>query len=106
MTATISLVNADPANAALLPLTSLYRQDDKPAVWIYDPATHKVALRPVTIGQYREDGVIVTAGLAGGEWVVTAGVHRLRPGQTVRPYEGGPRAADASATPVAPAAKR
>jgi len=106
MTATVGLIAAGPANAALLPLTSLYRQDDKPAVWIYDPATHQVALRPVTIGQYREDGVIVTAGLASGEWVVTAGVHKLRPGQTVRPYEGGARAADASATPVAPAAKR
>ena len=106
MTATVGLIAAGPANAALLPLTSLYRQDDKPAVWIYDPATHKVALRPVTIGQYREDGVIVTSGLASGDWVVTAGVHKLRPGQTVRPYEGGARAADAAATPGAPAAKR
>ena len=106
MTATVGLVNAGPANAALLPLTSLYREDNQPAVWIYDPATHQVALRPVTIGQYREDGVIVTSGLASGDWVVTAGVHKLRPGQTVRPYEGGPRAADPAATPGAPAAKR
>ncbi len=106
MTATVGLVAAGPANAALLPLTSLYRQDDQPAVWIYDPATHKVALRPVTIGQYREDGVIVTSGLASGDWVVTAGVHKLRPGQTVRPYEGGARAADPAAAPGAPAAKR
>jgi len=106
MTATVGLVNAGPANAVLLPLTSLYREDNQPAVWIYDPATHKVALRPVTIGQYREDGVIVTSGLVSGDWVVTAGVHKLRPGQTVRPYEGGARAADAAATPGAPAAKR
>ena len=105
MTATVGLVAAGPANAVLLPLSSLYRQDDKPAVWIYDPATHKVALRPVTIGQYREDGVVVTAGLADGEWVVTAGVHKLRPDQTVRPYEGGARGADPAATPGAPAAK-
>jgi RND family efflux transporter MFP subunit len=48
MTATVGLVAAGPANAALLPLASLYRQDDKPAVWIYDPATHRVSLRPVT----------------------------------------------------------
>ncbi len=106
MTAMVGLIASGPADAALLPLTSLYRQDDQPAVWIYDPATRKVALRPVTIGQYREDGVIVTSGLANGDWVVTAGVHKLRPGQTVRPYEGGPRAADAAATPGAPAAKR
>jgi RND family efflux transporter MFP subunit len=100
MTATVGLVAAGPANAVLLPLASLYRQDDKPAVWVYDPATHKVALRPVTIGQYGEDGVTVTAGLANGEWVVTAGVHKLRPGQTVRPYEDGARGAKPAAAPA------
>jgi len=103
MTATVGLIAEGPTHAAVLPLTSLYRQDDKPAVWIYDPATHQVTLRPVTIGQYREDGVVVTSGLAAGEWVVAAGVHKLRPGQTVRPYEGGTRAADPSAAPKGPA---
>jgi membrane fusion protein, multidrug efflux system len=99
MTATVGLVAAGPADSALLPLTSLYRQDDKPAVWVYDPTTQKVALRPVTIGQYREDGVVLTSGIASGEWVVTAGVHKLQPGQKVRPYEGGARAVE----PVSPA---
>jgi multidrug efflux system membrane fusion protein len=107
MTATVGLVAAGPADAALLPLTSLYRQDDRPALWIYDPATRKVELRLVKIGQYREDGIVVTSGLADGEWVVTAGVHKLRPGQTVRPYEGGPRAVGAAAPAgSAPAARR
>jgi multidrug efflux system membrane fusion protein len=105
MTATVGLIADGPTETAVLPLTSLYRQNDKPAVWIYDPATHKVALRPVTVAQYREDGVVVTSGLAAGEWVVTAGVHKLRPGQTVRPYEGGARAVDPSATPSRDAAK-
>jgi RND family efflux transporter MFP subunit len=104
MTATVGLVATGQPDSALLPLTSLYRQDDKPAVWVYDPQTHKVALRPVTIGQYREDGVVLTSGLATGEWVVTAGVHKLHPGQTVRPYEGGAGAAPPSAAPERPAA--
>ena len=43
----------------VLPLTALYQQDGKPAVWVFDPATQKVALRPVGIGPYREDGVVV-----------------------------------------------
>ena len=76
--------------------------DGKPAVWIYDPATKTVALRPVAIGQFREDGVVVTSGVANGEWVVAAGVNKLRPGQTVRPYESADGAAGA---PPAPAAK-
>jgi len=105
MTATVGILAQGPADAALLPLTSLYRQDDKPAVWVYDPKTQKVALRPVTVGQYREDGVLVTAGLAGGEWVVSAGVHKLLPGQTVRPYEGGARTGPSSAAPGGPSAQ-
>ncbi len=98
MTATVGLIGESAAPAALLPPGSLYRQDDRPAVWVYDPATRKVALRPVTVARYREDGIVVTSGLATGEWVVAAGVHKLRPGQTVRPYEGGAGASDAAVT--------
>jgi len=108
MTATVGLIAQGPADAALLPLTTLYRQDGQPAVWIYDETTQKVALRLVTVGQYREDGIIVTSGLATGEWVVTAGVHKLQPGQTVRPYEGGAQGAEPPAAanrPAGPVAK-
>jgi len=38
----------------------------------------------VTVGQCREDGVTVTAGLQAGDVVVTAGVHKLRQDQQVR----------------------
>ena len=41
-------------------------------------------LRPVTVGQFREDGVTVTRGLAAGDIVVTAGVHKLKSDQVVR----------------------
>jgi len=57
-------------------------------VWRYDPASGKVAISPVEIGQYREDGVLVTSGVRNGDWIVSAGVHKLIPGQVVRPYEG------------------
>ena len=36
------------------------------------------------VGQYREDGVTIVSGLAAGDVVVTAGVHKLRAGQLVR----------------------
>jgi membrane fusion protein, multidrug efflux system len=58
-----------------------------------------VKLRAVTVGQYREDGVTVTAGLHAGDVVVTAGVHKLRPDQHVRVAHAGtppPPAADAA----------
>jgi membrane fusion protein, multidrug efflux system len=47
---------------------------------------------PVTIGQYREDGVVVTSGVRDGDWIVAAGVHKLLPGQVVKPYNQGPAA--------------
>jgi RND family efflux transporter MFP subunit len=75
--------NADP-NLVLLPLSALAREGEQAAVWVVDPATRQVKLRRVTVGQFREDGVTVTAGLAAGDVVVTAGAHKLRPDQVVR----------------------
>ena len=64
----------------------LFRSGERgaPAVWVVNPATSKVRLRPVKVAQFREDGATVTEGLSEGELVVTAGVHKLRPDQTVR----------------------
>ena len=89
MTANVGLSGDTGAAAALLPLPALYRKGSEPAVWVYDTQARSVSLRPVTVGQYREDGIVVTAGLADGEWIVAAGVNKLTPGQRVRPYEGG-----------------
>jgi RND family efflux transporter MFP subunit len=89
MTANVGVLGTGAAKVALLPLTSIYHHDGQPAVWRYDPASGQVAISPVTIGQYREDGVIVTAGVRSGDLIVAAGVHKLVPGQVVRPYEGG-----------------
>jgi hypothetical protein len=58
--------------------------DGQPAVWVFDPRTSKVNLRPVAVGAYREDGVVVREGLSPGEIVVTVGVHKLLPDETVR----------------------
>ena len=101
MTANVALIAPGDAQAALLPLTSIYQKDGKPAVWRYDPASGQVALVPVAIGQYREDGVLVTSGVSNGDWIVAAGVNKLVPGQVVRPYGAGP----ASAVLPAPAGK-
>ena len=101
MTANVALIAPGDAQAALLPLTSIYQKDGKPAVWRYDPASGQVTLVPVAIGQYREDGVLVTSGVSNGDWIVAAGVNKLVPGQVVRPYEAGP----ASAVLPAPASR-
>jgi multidrug efflux system membrane fusion protein len=84
MTANVALGDGGPAHAITVPLTALAQVDGRPAVWVYDPRTSKVNLRPVAVAAYREDGAIVREGLSPGEIVVTVGVHKLLPDETVR----------------------
>ena len=101
MTANVGVLNEGARAAALLPLSSVYHATDgAPAVWIYDAQTHKVALRKVKLGSYRQDGVLIDAGLTQGEWVVSAGVNKLQPGQVVRPYETAGTTAPVQSTPA------
>ncbi len=76
------------SRAIVLPMTALTQTDDKtgakPAVWVVG-ADGKVKLVPVTVGIYTEQGVVIQSGLAGGETVVIAGVHKLQAGQQVKP---------------------
>lgn len=67
-----------------VPATALSRHEGSPAVWVVDPVSKTVALRPVTIALHRASEVVVSDGLNPGEVVVTAGVQTLRPGQKVR----------------------
>jgi multidrug efflux system membrane fusion protein len=102
MTANVLLRPAAEGALVLLPLAAIANEREAPAVWVVDPATSQVRLRKVAVGQFREDGVTVTGGLAAGEVVVTAGVHKLRAGQRVRvaaPVASAPPAA--SSTPPA-----
>jgi membrane fusion protein (multidrug efflux system) len=46
---------------------------------------NKVQVRRVAVGQSREGMVAVRDGLTGGERVVTEGMQKVRPGQTVQP---------------------
>ncbi len=67
-----------------LPASALTRAEGLPAVWIVDPATSTVSLRPIGVERFAPTSVVVSDGLVVGEIVVTAGVQALRPGQAVR----------------------
>jgi len=67
-----------------LPASALTGTEGAPAVWVVDPATSTVALRPIGVERFNPASVRVSDGLAVGETVVTAGVQALRPGQQVR----------------------
>jgi RND family efflux transporter MFP subunit len=74
-----------------IPETAILEQNGKPQVWIVDPAAKTVSLREVNISGRDGKTAIVTAGIEPGDRVVTAGVHSLTPGQSVRIPEEAPK---------------
>jgi RND family efflux transporter MFP subunit len=81
-TVTIRLGGAG-GGAIAAPVSALVDKGNGPGVWVIDPKTSQVALRPVSIAQLGEEQVRLAAGLAAGERVVAFGGHLLKPGQKV-----------------------
>lgn len=67
-----------------IPASALTMTGRSPAVFVYDPKSSTVALRPVEMLRFGERDVVVSRGLEPGELVVSAGVQALHPGQSVR----------------------
>ena len=93
MTARVKLTEAknestQKNNGYLIPLTAIFQQGDKAAVWIV-AADHSVSLRPVVVSAYRDDGALITQGLAAGERIVSAGVHMITAGEKIQIIETG-----------------
>jgi membrane fusion protein, multidrug efflux system len=86
-TARVYFADASSPAKTLIPLSALYDTDGKPAVWVVDAKTHAVRLAPVTIGAYREQGVTLSDGVSAQDWIVIAGVHKLREGQAIAPVD-------------------
>lgn len=91
MTATVLLQWRLSGEVTLVPLSALYQKEREAAVWVVDPASGSVRLAPVVVGEYRESTVTVMSGLKDGDLVITAGVHKLIPGQKVRIQQSGAR---------------
>jgi RND family efflux transporter MFP subunit len=73
-----------PGGGVEVPASALTRAAAQPAVWVVDPGSRAVALRPVEVIRFDPARVLVGQGLESGDIVVTAGVQALRPGQRVR----------------------
>jgi RND family efflux transporter MFP subunit len=71
-------------DVVILPWTSTATKDGQPAVWVIDPTTMAVSLRPIVVELYEKEKTVVRSGLKAGELVVTAGGKFLREGQVVR----------------------
>jgi len=84
MTASVFVPDVEGGSAIRLPLGAIHHKDGQPQVWVVDAGTSQVAARAVTLGSAQDDSVRIAGGLAGGETVVTAGVHMLHAGQKVK----------------------
>ena len=93
------------AGVTKLPLSALREAQGRSAVWLVDRASMTVKSQDVKLAGADGNEAVITAGLAPGQIVVTAGVHVLSPGQKVKFYVDPrmPAATSASApvsTPV------
>lgn len=84
----VGSVTLPGTNAKALPASALTTSDGRPAVFVVDPDTSTVSIRPVEVGRFDLAGVQIVGGLSEGDIVVTAGVQALREGQEVRIGEG------------------
>jgi|KBSSwiStaDraftv2_1062776.scaffolds.fasta_scaffold05776_3 multidrug efflux system membrane fusion protein len=87
MTANVYLRGVQRSAAIMLPATALFQDNGHAAVWIVDKTNSQVKLVPVEVGEYVEDRVGILAGIAPGDTVVRAGVHKLFAGEKVRTHE-------------------
>ena len=87
MTAQVRFNTSEKNAGLLIPLTAIFQQENQAAVWIV-AADHSISLRPVQITAYRDGGAIIGGGLAAGERIVSAGVHKLSAGEKIHVVEG------------------
>jgi membrane fusion protein, multidrug efflux system len=78
-----------PSTQITLPWTALMATGSEPAVWVVDPATATVAMRPVAIANHEAGLVVIEQGLKPGDRVVVDGGKLLSSGQFVR-YDKDP----------------
>jgi RND family efflux transporter MFP subunit len=74
--------------AYLIPLSAIFQQNDKAAVWIVAP-DRSVSLRAVEVKAYRDDGALISGAIRAGERIVSAGVHMLTEGDKIQIIENG-----------------
>ena len=87
MTAYSVFGSANESTTLAVPLSALYVKGGVTGVWLI-AADGKVALKPVTVLQYRETSAFIkpeAGGVKAGDVIVAAGVHKLREGEVVKP---------------------
>ncbi|WP_316177883.1 efflux RND transporter periplasmic adaptor subunit [Bradyrhizobium sp. SZCCHNRI1009] len=83
-TTVTATVNTEQRTVIRLPSTAILEQDGKSFVWLVDDANNYVKRQEIMVARNEDGSIRVTGGLEPGQRVVTAGVHSLKDGQSVR----------------------
>lgn len=87
----LSKITHSQSSYILLPVEAVFSEPTEQAnssyVWVYDQQTGKVNKHAVKVGQLHKSGIEVLSGLEQGQTVVAAGVHYLKEGMQVRPWQ-------------------
>lgn len=84
----IILANDEGIASYIVPLSSVFEGEkpNNPAVWVMDKSTNTVSKRDVSVGSLiSHSSIEIQEGIQSGEWIITAGVHKLTEGQKVKP---------------------
>jgi multidrug efflux system membrane fusion protein len=82
MTALVQFSSKTPVPVVRVPLTALFHEKGKTAVWIVEKGA--VKLMPVQVGGTSGNDIVIASGVQAGQTVVTAGVNQLKNGQKVK----------------------
>jgi multidrug efflux system membrane fusion protein len=86
-TATVHLASPGAGERAKLPLAAVFKDQGEPSVWLIDEANGRLIKRSVEVSAWTETSAIISGGLAPGQKIVAAGVHKLDAGIPVRIVE-------------------
>ena len=89
-TATVHLASRGAGERAKLPLSAVFKDQGQPSVWLIDEAHGRLTKTSVEVSAWTETSAIISGGLAAGQKIVAAGVHKLDAGIPVRIVEVAP----------------
>ena len=86
-TATVHLASEGSGERAKLPLAAVFKDEGQPSVWLIDEAHGRLIKKGVEVSSWTETSAVISGGLAAGQKIVAAGVHKLDAGIPVRIIE-------------------
>lgn len=83
----VAIAHYKPVTTIELPWSAMTSSAGQPAVWVVDPKTRAVSIRPVQVMAYRSESFSVQSGVTPGEIVAASGTKFLSDGEVVA-FEG------------------